>query len=894
MDYILSKINQKISFLKGANQSDLLRVHYQAKFEYFLFLSLSYLWNNNWEKLDPSSKEYCIENILKPSIGSIVSVARKLDLDKHIFGNKKEKDLYQTVDKYPTLRNEKIGHGYSFEDDTQMLLTIFEQMIEAVEDTDLSIIKNSNDLVLVLDEKQDVFTGINFKPDGFTYVPWNCPKHTHHFDRNSVYALTPSNAYIKISPFIELDKEGEAFVFSSIQEKLTGRVKYNRLLRTGTLLKDKSEFSSLLISNEKHKRRTASGTIINNFEKNYKKFIDTGIKDGVRQFLLKNKSSVFATIWGHGGVGKTATIQSLCEDLSNDQSKYFDYIIFISAKDRYYNYYKGAIHEIENNLNSYENVVKYINNIIADAEKFHETAVLDFEGKLLLIIDDFETFTKEENKKIIEFIKKLNINHHKVVLTTRSATFVTGEEIKTSELTPDETAKFLVEAAKIELPNFNVDVLAKDLAKDGTLNAVHEITSGRPLFIFQFAILLGQKGSLEETIKYDIKSTKEAINFLYDRIYDYLSLDAKNMFVAISLLTKEDDLSNLLEKLKFILNKENKDEEFQGALNELIKLKIIELVDKDFFKVYSPEIYRLMKKYYEKKGAEYEGNITNRFQLISDDKTLNTDWSLLENADSSRIISSEAEVENKYRYILNREKCPLEVKLQAAINFSTYLVTHKGKIDKAIKLFDDYYHMFYRANEYIKYYAQYCWAEGSDSRRLEAIEILKKYFATKPKIDAEVYLDLLGTLMTYTTIVLISEREDLKEKYRYNEIEHKAYKMIYEGQKERFSEVFKYPGLRLYHVVKDMDMTIAKPYIRHSALEGLSHFVEICIRNTKLGLAKEVCQYVLDNFDPSYHRPFFFKLSKIDGMENPSRKVDPFKKAETEFGALLKDALTSK
>lgn len=310
MDYILSKINQKISFLKGTNQEEFLKVHYQAKFEYFLFLSLSYLWSKNWDKLDSSAKEYCIENILKPSIGSIVSVARKLDLEKQIFGNKKEKDLYQTVDKYPAIRNEKIGHGYSFEDDTEKLLSLFEKMIESVEDTDLNILKVNNDLILVLDERQDVFTGINFKPDGFTYVPWNCPKHIGHFDKNSVYALTPDNEYIKISPFIELDTEGEAFVFSSIQEKLTGRVKYNRLLRTGSLLRDKAEFSSLLISNEKHKRKTASGTIINNFEKNYKRFIDTGIKEGVKRFLLKNKSSVFATIWGHGGVGKTATIQS--------------------------------------------------------------------------------------------------------------------------------------------------------------------------------------------------------------------------------------------------------------------------------------------------------------------------------------------------------------------------------------------------------------------------------------------------------------------------------------------------------------------------------------------------------------------------------------------------------
>src|SRR5690606_17540250 len=150
-----------------------------------------------------------------------VSSARKLDLEKEIFGNKKEKDLHQTMDKYPNLRNEKIGHGYSFEDDTMKLLSVFEEMIEAVENTSLAIIKANNDLVLVLEERKEAFTGINFKSDGFTYVPWNGSVNTFSFEKYCLYVLTPDNTYFKISPFIELDKDGEGFVFSSIQEKLT-------------------------------------------------------------------------------------------------------------------------------------------------------------------------------------------------------------------------------------------------------------------------------------------------------------------------------------------------------------------------------------------------------------------------------------------------------------------------------------------------------------------------------------------------------------------------------------------------------------------------------------------------------------------------------------------------
>ena len=894
MNNTLSKLNQKIKFLEGTNQIEYLKVHYQSKLEYCLVITMAYFWNKNWNLLNPDDKEYCINSILKPSIGSIVATARKLDLEMEVFGNKKEKDLYKSIDKYPSIRNEKIGHGFSFEDDTIKINTILVELIESIENSNFFIFNENIDIILVQGKNEDTFFGINFKPDGFSYSPWKCSCNSHEFEINSIYLLNNTNDYFKVSPFLEINEDGVPYIFSSIEEKLTGRTKYNRLLKTGIKLVDKKEFSNLVISTDKFKRKTASGTIINNFEKNYKKYIDIGIKSQIKQFLLKNKSSVFATIWGHGGVGKTATIQSLCEDLSNDSSKYFDYIIFISAKDRYYNYYKGSIHKIENNLDSFEGLINYANQIICDDEKFDAPSIVDFEGQLLLIIDDFETFSKEENKSVIDFIKQLNINHHKVILTTRSATFVTGEEIKTNELNIEETEKFLIEATHIELPGYNIEHLKKELKTNNNIDKVHEITSGRPLFILQFVILLGQKGSIEETMYYDIKSTKAAINFLYDRIYDYLSLNAKNMFVAISLLTNESELSNLIEKLRFILKKEDKEDEFQSALNELIKLKIIELIDKDFFKVYSIDIYRLMKKYYENKGAEYDADITNKFQLISTDKALDTDWSLLENADSSKIVSTEEVVQNKYRYILNRPQCSINVKVKAAINFSTYLVTHKNKIEKAIKLLDDYYHQFDRNYEYVKHYSRFCWSEGSDEMRFKSIEILQNYFLTKPKIDTPLYLELLGQLMVYSTITLVKEREDIKEKQRFGELSKKEYNLLHSSQKDRFKELLKYPGLRLYNMSKEMNLLEIESSSRHSILEGLYHFVEVCMRNARIDIAKEVCNYVVDNLPQNFQKPFILKLSKIDAIENPDRKIDPLKKANTEFGEKLKNALLKK
>ncbi len=110
-----------------------------------------------------------------------------------------------------------------------------------------------------------------------------------------------------------------------------------------------------------------------------------------------------------------------------------------------------------------------------------------------------------------------------------------------------------------------------------------------------------QSGSINETLLIDIKSLEEARSFLYDRIYDYLSADAKNMFLGINLLVNNDDLTGLITNLKFILNKEDNDVNFDNSMNELIKLRIVERLDEDFFKVYSPEILKLMRVYYEKK-----------------------------------------------------------------------------------------------------------------------------------------------------------------------------------------------------------------------------------------------------------------------------------------------------
>lgn len=899
MNYILSQINRKINFLKSDGQKSDMRVYYQAKFEFSIIYILAYLWNKNWNKIGIDEREYVVNCILKPSIGTIVSIIRKLDTDNEFFGNKRLKNLNQFIDDYPSFRNEKIGHGFSFEDDTENYLKFFDAFFEIIETPETSIIFTESDIIKVTKEESDSFRGISYKPDGATYLAWSCPKETNKFTVGDIYLQTKSNEYLRLSPFIRVESESEFFSFCSIEEKLTGRTKFNRLLKTAFLTTEVQEFEKLSISTDNTKRKSANGTVINLFDNNFKKYIDIGITKKITDFLEKNRASVFATIWGHGGVGKTASIQRVCEILCNQEKKVFDYIIFLSAKDRYYNYYQGKISPIVDGISSLEDIVSRINSIIFNNSTFDIEPIKTYTGKLLVIIDDFETFTKDEKARIISFIKQLDINHHKVVLTTRAATLITGEEIQTKELNEEETIIFFQEAIKNEIPSFNIEHLQKELKNKDVRKKIFEITSGRPLFILQLGIFSAQKGTLTEALNTEIKSTKEAINFLYDRIYDYLSVDAKNMFLGISLLVEENDLTGLLSNLKFILSREDKEDEFQNSLNELIKLKIIVLEDKDFFKVYSPEIYKLMKVYYQNKGPEFDGNITNRFNLINTEKGAPTEIALLENADASRLIESEAEVENKYRYILNREKTPINIKRTALLNFAAYLISHKNKIQKALKLYQDYFQLFRKDPVYIQNYSASAWVDTTPASKYLAIQIIQDFFTSKPKLDQETYLELLGMLTTYKSIMVVTERDEIKSKIRFNEITKERYDILHNEQKERIREIFKYPAGHLYNVVKDIDLMSLSPNCRNLVLDGLTHFVEIAIRNNKREIGKSVCEKIIEEMPQNYRNPFIYKLNKISYIENPDGFDNDITKVMTQttitdLGQKLKEALSKK
>ncbi len=862
MEYIRKKLERKITFLENSGKKSDLKIYYQVRLEYLLIYCLGFLWNKNIKRLPDDDKDYVLSKVYHPTIGDILDITRKLDVDGDFFRNKK---INETIGKYPKMRNEKIGHGYIFEDGTDEYLKAFKEMHEVLILSNIPILANNFDLVLVTAKENNFYKGISYKPDGSEYVPWHCAIDAYEFEINNLYLYDNLSSYQRISPFLEIKGEDEFFLYSSIQEPLLGKVKYNKILATGSCTKEWSDFVEAEIESTGLKRKSPNGTILNLFKHNYNKYIDVGIKKKVVDFLLKTSHSVSATVWGHGGVGKTAAIQNVCEELSTTHLKKFDYIIFLSAKDRLYNYKTGTIQEISDYVSTLDDIIRKVNKLMFNNESNNSSEIEIFDGKMLLVVDDYETFPPEEKENITQFIRKLNPNHHKIIVTTR-ADFKLGDEIQTNELDENGTRDFFIKILENEFSALPIENWKRSILESDNSRKLFLITNGRPLFIFQFAHTLLQTGNINEALAIDIKESTMAIDFLYGRIYNYLSKSAKDIFVAISLLVTSNDLSNLVNKLMYVLNLEDEEDKFKSAIQELVKLRIIEIKENDFFKVYSKEIYQKMNDYFLKRDEGFIKICKQRLLQVSKDKKLDNEVALLQNADTNRLTKNEEEVISSYRFILNRTTSPLAIKLQATLNLSSYLFTDRGKKESAIRLLEENHHLFFREGKFIKMYATYNWALGSNSSKEKAINLLLDFCASNSSLHVDINLELLGLLITYRSIHAITTKDELKESLKYGEITHLEFMSRNDQIKDEFNNIWKHQGHLFFDFLKKAKIHNLNSGARQNAVTGLYQFAETQIRLNKLDIAKEICDFVLERFPTNFHPIFKTKLNKINSF----------------------------
>ena len=862
MDYISHKINQRINLLQVTGDNGSLGVHYRSRIEYLLNLMLGYLWNKNFESLGEDEKIEVFGDILCPTIGTVISVCRTLDLNKEIFSNRV---IAKCIAKYPDLRNSQMGHGFVFEDAKESSESNYAELYDSLRAIPDSFFSQDKDFVFVQNKQGNVYKGIRFCSNG-DVLPWSLPLEVTDLKEKTLY-IEYKSLYYCVSPFVKISDSGDSlYIYAKTTEKLLGRIHYNKLVNTGALDEIWEPFSHLCVLDDGIKIKSSNGTIRNIYENNYTTYIDVGVKSQILKFLKENKSNVCATLWGHGGIGKTATIQNVCDIIANKEYKTFDYIIFVSAKDRRYNYYKGIIEEIDTSISTYSDVVRFLNKILFEEESDSNEKILNYEGKLLLVLDDFETFAKEEASLLSDFISALDINHHKVVVTTRSANVSLGYEIKTNELDVSQTSTFL----KTMIANEGIPLTMQDktmMEVENIRNRVHEITSGRPLFIYQLGHIIGQKG-LIKALKQDVKKETSAVEFLYGRIYDYLSPKARDLFVVMSLLVTKDDLINVLGKAQYIINMENDDEGFNSAVEELQKLKIIKINNDEnqYFEVYSREILEMMNKHFTMRDPTFIKNSNNRCTQVNKDKDADIEQSLLINANSSRLVKSEIETIDSYKQILNRPTSPLKVKMVAVFNMASYLITDRGKRNEALDVFDKYSHFFTGVesgkdgrNQYAMYalrWATTYWANGTEQQKQKAINILSDYFKGKINYHNKIDLEVTSTLLMYRSIMVIKSWRELKDRFEFNEISIIEFRSKRDEQVKECQSILMYIGNPLYTHISKKKLIEFSSSTRQSLITAFFNYIDVLIRLKKYDLAEEICEYVImtgpSNFTPQF------------------------------------------
>lgn len=852
MDFVENKIIKEINYLqKDPDRVSDLLTNYQSLLEYIYILTLGYLWNKNIQVISEDNKSRVFKLILRPTIGQVLEICKILDFNKEIFKNQ---NIITTYDRYPKLRNDSIGHKYTYEKDKFEIIQEFRKLYESFKNLDLIFMRNNIDLVYVKNKPTNNFTGKLFNFNG-DYDLWTCNENTYHFNTDNLYLMLNVNNYYRISPFIIIDEAGNIFIFCNIKEKQIGRIEYNKVFQGEKYLKDWEDIESLYFNKDGIREKSFNGTIVNIFKKNYKKYYDFGVKDNLHNFLIKNRSSVCAIVCGHGGVGKTALVQSICEDFKNNQNKYFDYIIFLTAKNRSFNIYKGKIDQETPTVTAYGQIISLLNKIINDVDSEDDILVSETTSKILIVVDDFESFEENDKRKIKAFISKLNASIHKVIITTRIAD-TNGEQFPTNELDKNQTILFLKNI--IENSNPNLLKYETKLESSEIINKVYLITTGRPLFIFYLANVIAQKPNIEEATSININSIVDAREFLFGRVYDYLKNQlAKDIFVCLSLIISEKNLTNSVDKLKIILETDGEIDNYQLeiALKDLEFQKIIEFNnDRKIFEVYSGELIQIMKDYFEDRNDDWKAKRKNKAKQIEDIKDLGVHQTILKSLKSDRETKNETEVINNYRSFLNRIDISINLKIEALSDLIIYYRTIYKRVE-GIRYLTKIHKDFNHNSDFIILSSNYHWEDGSEEEKKYSLKIINEYISKNINLSEDNRFELMSILTNRECSLFKKSLKNNDDKLDYNEeIPTEIIKDTYNNG-ERLFEQMKLKKIDLpYKIVSDV-------------CKALISFVDFCIINKKIEIGNEICAYMMKHSLNDYRKRFESKISEIQKLK---------------------------
>ncbi|NVN96604.1 MAG: hypothetical protein HXX18_15140, partial [Bacteroidetes bacterium] len=271
---------------------------------------------------------------------------------------------------------------------------------------------------------------------------------------------------------------------------------------------------------------------------------------------------------GPGGFGKTALMRQLSKDLYNEiesENVLFNNIIWVSAKINYYNPIFDEIVIKEQQFDGLDKIFTVILKFFEyeNVEEYEYEDKLDLvkqvfdDNKILLIVDNFETVSKKEQKNILDFFGN-EIKRHlrkkpdnlKVIITSRESIPSGFHQIELEGLDLRES-KQLMSSLFEKYKNVRYQLTEEQK------NKIHEVTHGIPIMIIHIYGQLYEYHKPFDLILNNLSASgSKILMFSYAELFK--SLEKDNDLVEILILLEYLNIPLLMRQIGEILAMEEK------------------------------------------------------------------------------------------------------------------------------------------------------------------------------------------------------------------------------------------------------------------------------------------------------------------------------------------------